>query len=414
VSSLNTDLTLEPSLAAEEWRAGWRIVLASLCGIASGVTGLFFYSAGIFLKPVAGEFGWSRAAASTVPLAAALALGFAAPLVGNIVDRCDSRSPGVVSSIGLALGFWLLSYAPPSLAIYLALVVIAALLGAGASPVAYTRLINQHFVSARGTALGIAQTATGIAGAVIPAFLIPFVAHHGWRAGYRALAVCAFASLPVVLLLLWKLPKSRENKVSPGSSPGFTLSQVLHRVDFFTMALMLALAATGVGGVIVHLVPMLSDAGLLPGRAGTITSVLGVGIIIGRILTGILVDRVFAPRVACSAFALAAGGCWLLAQGGIRWATPATALVGLAMGAEIDLISYLVARYYGLSAYGRIYGVLYAVFMVGTSIGPVLAGATFDHFGNYRVAEILLGTCLALAALVSLALPRFRPEPASS
>jgi hypothetical protein len=122
VSSLNTGLTLKPPLAAEEWRAGWRIVLASLCGIAFGVTGLFFYSAGIFLKPVAGEFGWSRAAASTVPLAAALALGFAAPSVGNIVDRCESRSPVVVSSIGLALGFWLLSYAPPSLAIYLALV----------------------------------------------------------------------------------------------------------------------------------------------------------------------------------------------------------------------------------------------------------------------------------------------------
>jgi MFS family permease len=86
---------------------------------------------------------------------------------------------------------------------------------------------------------------------------------------------------------------------------------------------------------------------------------------------------------------------------------PATLLTGLAMGAEIDLISYLVARYYGLAYYGRIYGWLYAVFMVGRSLGPLLAGAAFDRFGNYQVATAILGVSLAVAALFTWRLPRF-------
>jgi predicted MFS family arabinose efflux permease len=85
---------------------------------------------------------------------------------------------------------------------------------------------------------------------------------------------------------------------------------------------MLAFAAIGVSGIIVHIVPLLSDAGVPPARASAIAGLLGVGIIVGRALTGILVDRIFAPRVAFAAFAAAAVGCWLLAWGGADWAVP--------------------------------------------------------------------------------------------
>ena len=396
-----------------EWRSGWRVVLASLFGIAFGVTGLFFYSTGVFLKPVAGEFGWSRAAASTVPLIAALALAITAPFVGAVVDRVGTRIIAIVSGVGLALGFWLLSQSAANLGTYLSLVVVAVLLGSGASPVVYTRLINLHFRRSRGAALGIAQTATGIAGALIPALLIPYVGLHGWRAGYQALALCAIASLPITLLLLGRLPAPVAQDPRSVAPAGLTFADAMHTSVFYVLVVMLAFAAVGVGGIIVHLAPMLSDAGMAPNRAGAVASALGFGIIIGRVSTGFLVDRLFAPRVAFFAFTLAAGGCVMLAYGQAYWAVAATVMVGLAMGAEIDLISYLVARYFGLVAYGRIYGWLYAVFMVGTSIGPIVAGAAFDRFGNYRLAAMGFGGCLAVAGLLSWGLPRFQPPIAS-
>src|SRR5690348_17004466 len=142
-----------------ELRDGWRIVLAALVGIAFGVTGLFFYSAGVFLKPIASDFGWSRAALSSVNLVAAVSLAITAPFMGWIADRVGARAITLVSGVGLAVGFALLSRSPNSFPTFLALIAVAVLLGAGASPVAFTRLVNLQFEKCRGTALGLAQMA---------------------------------------------------------------------------------------------------------------------------------------------------------------------------------------------------------------------------------------------------------------
>jgi MFS family permease len=396
-----------------ELRDGWRLVLAALIGIACGVTGLFFYSAGIFLKPIAAEFGWSRTALSSVNLVAAVALAATAPFVGLIADRIGARVIALVSGIGLCVGFLLLSRTPGHLPTFLALIALAVLLGAGASPVVFTRLINQRFDKARGTALGLAQMATGIAGALLPPLLLPYVAQHGWRAGYVALAVVSLASLPLVLLLIGRTStsmhpaKEAAGKAAAAKAVGVTLREAVATCTFSSIGVVLVFAAIGIGGMIVHLVPMLTDAGLTPARAGAAASLMGIAIILGRAFTGVIVDRVFAPRVAMVAFTLAACGCWLLAWGGSSWAAAAACLVGLAMGAEIDLISYFVARYFGLAAYGSIYGWLYAVFMIGTSIGPLIAGAAFDRAGNYDAAVTILGTSLALAAVATLLLGPF-------
>jgi len=84
----------------------------------------------------------------------------------------------------------------------------------GAAPVSFTRLINMRFNRARGTALGLAQMATGLAAALIPPLLIPYIAQHGWRAGYIALAISALSSMPTIILLI-----GRENSMPSGTLP---------------------------------------------------------------------------------------------------------------------------------------------------------------------------------------------------
>jgi MFS family permease len=409
--------TMKSPGALSELRSGWRVIVAALIGIAFGVTGLFFYSVGIFLKPVASEFGWSRTALSGVTVVAALTLAATAPFVGWIVDRIGARTVAVASSIGLSLGFLLLSIAPGNFLSYVSLIALTVLLGAGAAPILFTRIINTTFDSARGTALGLAQMATGLAAALMPPLLIPYINTHGWRAGYVALAIGALVSMPVVVFLIGGAGSTATSHSLPGTArtpTGLTFSRALRTGTFFKLAVVFGFAAIGLGGMIVHLVPMLTDSGLTPARAGTIAALLGVAIILGRALTGVLVDRAFAPRVAFVVFGAAACGCWLLAFGGVRWAGEGAVLVGLAMGAEIDLISYLVARYFGLAAYGKIYGWLYAVFMIGTSIGPLTAGAAFDRFGNYQAGVAVLGAALGLAAVATWLLEPFPARFGSS
>jgi MFS family permease len=303
--------------AFQELRQGWRIVLGSLFGIAFGVTGLLFYSTGIFLKPVAQEFGWSRAAASTVNLVAALALAITAPFVGRLVDRFGARTVAFMSSLGLAVGFFALSRSPASLPIYLLLVGLTVLLGSGASPVAYTRLINTWFDQARGTALGLAQMATGLAAALLPVLLVPYIAQYNWRNAFIALGFVALLSAPAVLLLIGRAATAPVRLTAAlNAASGVTLKAAVRTSAFLTTAAMLAFAAVGVSGIIVHMIPLLSDAGVPPARASAIAGLLGVGVIVGRALTGI-----FGRSHICSARGICdihRGGNWMLAIGVAR------------------------------------------------------------------------------------------------
>jgi MFS family permease len=165
-------------------------------------------------------------------------------------------------------------------------------------------------------------------------------------------------------------------------------------------------------GTIVHLVPLLTDRGIPASRAVVVFSGIGVSLIVGRLLCGFLLDRFFGPHVAVTFVVLPMlGVVTLLASSDPALTTLGALLVGLGMGAEVDLIGYLQSRYFGLRAFGQIYGYLFAVFTVGTGLGPFVMGATYDAFGSYRPALMAFFAVLACAAWLLLRLPRLYPYP---
>jgi MFS family permease len=177
---------------------------------------------------------------------------------------------------------------------------------------------------------------------------------------------------------------------------------------FWTIALGFAAIAIAVSALVVHMVPLLRDSGMPPLQAAAVASFTGFGVLLGRLVIGWLIDRFFAPRVAASVFTLTAAGCLLLAYGGPDTAPFAAFLIGFSLGAEVDLISYLTARYFGMSAYGLLYSLIYAFFIVGASVGPVLAGKIFDMTGNYSLAIWTVIGLLLAGAGAALTLPRFK------
>jgi predicted MFS family arabinose efflux permease len=158
------------------------------------------------------------------------------------------------------------------------------------------------------------------------------------------------------------------------------------------------------------MVPLLRDAGLPLPQAAAIASFIGIGVILGRVLVGWTIDRVFAPYVAATVFVLTAMGCALLILGTSQTTPVAAFAIGFALGAEIDLIAYLTARYFGMRNYGFIYGSIYSMFSVGAAAGPAIVGHLFDSYGNYRVALWVMASCLVFGALAVASLPRFEKE----
>ena len=398
-----------------ELARGWTILVACFFGVAFGVSSLYFYTIGVFLKPIAAEYGWSRTVLSGGTLASVLTLAVMAPLVGMLVDRVGLRRFSVLSMLGLAFGFWWMSHLAHSISAYLCMTALISVVAAGTTPVLFTRVVNQWFDRSRGLALGITLAGTGITGAVAPGLLADYVSVHGWRAGYLALSMAILAATPVVGFLIRERQRIEQHPVVSGSiavarggsegTPGMVFASAVREPLFWLLAVVFFCASLGTGSVIVHFVPMLTDAGLTSAAAGRIAGLIGVAVIVGRVISGALLDRVSAPRIAAMLFTTAALGCIALAGGGVRLGPAAALMVGFAMGAEVDLIGYLVARYFGMRAYGIIYGCQYTAFLIGTALGPLITAVVFDAQGTYASALYGSAVALGIAALLGARLP---------
>src|SRR5262249_39455286 len=144
-----------------------------------------------------------------------------------------------------------------------------------------------------------------------PIVLGPVIAEYGWRAGYQVLSLIMVVCLPIVLglLILNGVGKARP-KVSPdaGRSPPPRLAEIACQQLFLRLAAVFFCIAIATGGAVVHFVPMLVDAGYPAQTAAQMASLLGLSLVTGRLLTGIAMDYVFAPRLAVVLMAISAGG----------------------------------------------------------------------------------------------------------
>jgi MFS family permease len=176
---------------------------------------------------------------------------------------------------------------------------------------------------------------------------------------------------------------------------------------FWLLAASFAMMSLSFAGFLPHFVPMLTDGGLSPVTAGTIAAEIGLAVIASRLVIGFLMDRLFAPRIAIAMSLIAASGFIILVVNGIAAASLTAIALGLAMGAELDLMGFLVARYFGLREFGRIYGWLYGAFIFASGLGPLWVGALRDANGNYTLALGIGAAGLLVACVGFLLLPRY-------
>lgn len=373
--------------AGSEFRIGWPTILACAAGACSGLTGLAFYTFGLFVKPLSEAFGWTRGEITLGMFFITLGTVLTAPVVGWLIDRYGVRRVAAPSLLGIALAFALMSRVGPGIWTFYAGCLCIAVLGCATSPVSWTRAINLEFSQRRGLALGLTLLGSATAGvAGVPSVQWAIV-QYGWQGGY--LAIAAFAALvafPLVALLLARR-RVAQATVAVAES-GMTLPAAVRTSAFWTIGLAILLLITAQSGVIIHLVPLLTDRGLAPVEAAGIAGTMGASIFLSRVVVGALLDRFSPPMVASLTLLAPVLAAVILALcGADRTALLAVALLlGLAAGAEIDFLSYFAVRHFGIRAYGRIYGWLFAMFSLGNGLGAPLVGAIYDSAGSYQPA----------------------------
>jgi MFS family permease len=383
---------------------GWWIAAASAFSLSLSIGTLAVYSFSLFVKPLSQEFGWSRGKISFAMTLTNIAVSLISPLLGRLADRFGSRAVLITAHLflGLTLGcFYFLS--APLWHLY-ALYFCVGILGAGTSPLAYARLVTKWFDNRRGLALGLTMAGVGVGSFVIPSLAQWLLSNHGWRITYVAMGIAAAAiPVPLITLVLRESPVSAARPGTPRTA-GVLLTEALGTRAFWQMTAVFSSVATCAYAAVAHMVPILTDRGIPVQHAAFALSLFGISAMVGRILTGTLMDRFFAPYVAAVMFAGVAAGLPLLISG---VSYPAAILVGLGLGAEVDVMPYLVSRYFGLRSLGEIYGLIFASFTLGIAIGPYLMGAGFDASRSYTLPLTALVCVMALAVVGTLTLPRY-------
>src|SRR5881227_3624026 len=132
-----------------------------------------------------------------------------------------------------------------------------------------------------------------------------------------------------------------------------------------------------------HVVPLLTDAGIPRAQAAATMGIFGLATLGGRLLAGYLVDRFFAAYVATVLFLAPIAGFAFLANAHGVLPTIGVTLLGLGLGTEIDLIAFLVSRYFGQLSFGQLYGYCFMAFGFGSSIGRFVGGYAYDLAHSY-------------------------------
>jgi cyanate permease len=394
----------------------WIVAVTAVCLLFSEPT-VAVYSFSVFLKAVSRDFHAGRGAVSFAFTIHNLCQATISPFVGRLIDRFGIRRVVLPSAILVGLVIISAKWIGSSLSRYYLFYLAMGCIGPGTGVVPYSAVISRWF-DHRGLALGLMSFGSGIAAMLYPPIAQRLIGLYGWRSAY---AIFGTAILVIPFLALWLFLKEDPRQMGLFSDgivpsdpqattdrklPGLVWSQIWTTGTFWLLVCTFFLAGASAHACVLHLAAMLSDRGASAQAAANATSIVGVAMLFGRTGSGYFLDRFFAPRVCAVLFGQSALGVALLASGASG--PLAGFMVGLSFGGEVEVIAFLVSRYFGLRSFGLAYGVGFSSFVLAGAAGTYIMGAGFDRAHSYTAPLIFFFFLMLVAAFLFTRLGPYR------
>ena len=401
--------------ARTEWRGAWPLPFVSAIGYGLAISQI--HSFGVFIEPLQKEFGWSRGATSSALTVLSALLVFS-PVMGSLIDRWGPRRIAIPGAAAYCCAFALLSQVGPTLWSWWLLWALLGLATLTIQPMTWLSAVASRFDRSRGLAVAIAFCGAGIGAALIPPAAEQLVQLYGWRLAYVALAAgFAIASLPLLILFFrdandvaGRKPLRETAEPTPAATlQGRTLLEAAKSPRFWKLAIVAFLSVSAITALLVHFVPLMTWKGLARADAARIASLIGLSSIAGRLITGVLLDRINGAIVGAVGFSLPILLALLILSTGpqLMPAMAAAILFGLTLGCEVDALGYLTTRHFGMRSLGAVFGAIIAIESLAVGVGATVAGFVFDFTGSYRPVLLGLIPIFALSALLIATLGRY-------
>ena len=400
--------------ALQEWRANWALVLAASVGFS--FFSIMLAAVGLFMGPLGQEFGWNKTVLSAGPSIATITTAVLGPVFGMLVDRYGTRRlvlPGLILTMAAISAFGTITGTPWQ---WYLLWFLFGFVAVSIKSTAWTAAVVGVFTRSRGLALGLVLAGTAVASIIVPPLGNWLIGAFGWRMAFVWLAV-GWGGVTFVLCFLFFFDIHDRKHESPeaasaqaaaqASLPGLTRSEGLRDSALWRLAISNFLVMLLTMGLSIHLFPILTEAGVSRTTAAWLLSLSGIAGILGKLATGVLLDR-FRPNWIGG---LTLGACALafaLLIDGIRSPVMivfAMLVNGYAFGTKTQITGYMTANYAGMKSFGFLYGIMAALMALASGLGPFMAGYMYDHLGGYG-PFLLIGTVgCAIGGLIMISLP---------
>ena len=386
---------------------GWVIVA---CGIVMTCIGIgSMLSLGVFLQPMSEAMGWSRTGISLAALLNFLCMGVGSFLWGALSDRFGTRA--VVLAGGILLGGGLVAASQAAtLGQFQLLFGVVVGVAAGSFYAPMTATTTRWFVEHRSLAVALVSAGLGLGSMTVAPLVGWIISHYDWRVAMLVIGDLAWLLLIPAALLVRNPPAAAP---APPPAPGalaareFTVAEALRTPQFAAIALTHFACCAAHSGPIFHMVTNVIDHGISAMAATTVLSAAGLASLSGRVICGLLADRLGAKRVLIVGLAIqaAAVGLYLVTRELVGFYALAL-MFGLAYGGVMPLYAIVVREYFGARIMGATFGAVAFASTLGMALGPWAGGWIYDSLGSY--AWLFIGSFGIGLGAVAIAFA-FRP-----
>jgi MFS family permease len=405
-------------LAGGGGRNPWVFVFTGFVTLFFGVT-LTHILFNFLLQPFETEFGWSQLAISSAMSIFWLCDGVSLLMLGYLISKYGIRI-SVPPALLYGIAIMALSLMPHSI---FALYILFGLMGLGAgaiAPTVYSIVITAWFEEHRGLALGVINAGMGLGGVLLP-YLFAFILRVGdWRMLVVSIGLtCAILPGIAYTWILHMPPQWEEDRRKalrerrPATGP---LTPVLASRQFWLLTIAVFLVSAATIGIWSKVIAVAKSHGVDEAVTVAALSSVSLGSVFMRFFVGMMLDHIFAPVFAFIVFLLCAFGVYLLmtaANHAILLDTGAL-LLGLGLGAEGDIIAYIVSRYVAKSLYSQVFGFMLFVYAMGGALGIYILSYCFSLTGSFTLGLKVIIGMVVVSALCFLVLGPYKRDLAGN
>jgi len=401
---------------------GWWIVVACFI-IALYMSGSVFYGFTAVFKPIAEEFGWSYTSISIAASIRGLEAGLLAPVVGILVDRCGPRKVIFGGVLLIGMGLMLLSQVHSLIMFYFAFILMS--LGVSSCGISVTAAVVAHWFHRRvGLATGITICGYGSSGLLVPV-MVRLVDLYDWRTAIFIMGVGMLViGLPLSLLLRHKpeqygyLPDGEEGGEAvfdrgsaklPAREVSISLGQAMRTRAFWLVLVGVVPQFIVVPAVTTHVMPYMSSLGIARTMSGLVATAIPLLSIGGRFGFGWFADRYVAKRLTALALFMLGLGllCFEYVTLERGWLLVLFLLLfGFGYGGVNTMVGILLRGHFGRGSFGTIIGFAWGILMLGTIVGPPVAGWVYDTWGSYQGTWVVAAGASSAGAIIMALSPR--------